>query len=86
VAQLEGSGARRLDAEGDDRKKTRIMAAAVLLAAGALVLQVVQAQQQGITRSGVMRLDLSAVSAFIWTAPRARLRPAEVAHAFGGES
>jgi quercetin dioxygenase-like cupin family protein len=37
----------------------RIMAAAVLLAAGALVLQVAQAQQQGITRRDVMRHDLS---------------------------
>ena len=35
------------------------MAAVVLIAAGTLVLQVAQAQQQGITRSDVMRHDLS---------------------------
>jgi quercetin dioxygenase-like cupin family protein len=36
------------------------MAAAVLLAAGALLLQVAQAQQQGIKRTDLMRHDLSA--------------------------
>jgi quercetin dioxygenase-like cupin family protein len=40
-------------------KRTRVMAA-VLLAAGALVLQVAQAQQPGIKRTDLMRHDLSA--------------------------
>ena len=41
-------------------KRTRVMATAVLLAAGALVLQVAQAQQPGIKRTDLMRHDLSA--------------------------
>jgi len=41
-------------------KRTRVMAAAVLLAAGALLLQVAQAQQPGIKRTDLMRHDLSA--------------------------
>lgn len=41
-------------------KRTRVMAAAVLLAAGTLLLQVAQAQQPGIKRTDLMRHDLSA--------------------------
>ena len=41
-------------------KRTRVMAAAVLLAAGGLLLQVAQAQQPGIKRTDLMRHDLSA--------------------------
>ena len=41
-------------------KRTRVMAAAVLLAAGPLLLQVAQAQQSGIKRTDLMRHDLSA--------------------------
>ena len=40
--------------------RTRVMAAAVLLAAGALLLQVAQAQQPGTKRTDLMRHDLSA--------------------------
>ena len=41
-------------------KTTRIMAAAVLIAASALVLHVAQAQQAGTKRSDLQRHDLSA--------------------------
>ena len=41
-------------------KQTRIVAVVVLMAAGALTLQLVQAQWQGITRKDLMRHDLSA--------------------------
>jgi quercetin dioxygenase-like cupin family protein len=41
-------------------KRTRVIAALVLLAAGALVLQVAQAQQPGIKRTDLVRHDLSA--------------------------
>ena len=41
-------------------KRMRVMAAAVLLAAGALLLPVAQAQQPGIKRTDLMRHDLSA--------------------------